>query len=97
LVGLINLLHWGPILVLAIPRSAIADRVTKRRLLMATQAAQACTAFHGGCFPIAAPVIGAVAERFSVSAAFFVWGGGGLAVLAVLTGARRRQRAVATG
>jgi predicted MFS family arabinose efflux permease len=44
LLGLINLLHWGPILVLAIPSGAIADRVVKRRLLMATQAAQACTA-----------------------------------------------------
>src|SRR5262245_38314899 len=44
LLGLINLLHWGPILVLAIPSGAIADRVAKRRLLMATQAAQACTA-----------------------------------------------------
>ena len=43
LLGLINLLHWGPILVLAIPSGAIADRVAKRRLLMATQAAQACT------------------------------------------------------
>ncbi len=44
LLGLINLLHWGPILVLALPSGAIADRVAKRRLLMATQAAQACTA-----------------------------------------------------
>ena len=44
LLGLINLLHWGPILLLAIPSGAIADRVVKRRLLMATQAAQACTA-----------------------------------------------------
>jgi MFS family permease len=44
LLGLINMLHWGPILVLAIPSGAIADRVAKRRLLMATQAAQACTA-----------------------------------------------------
>src|SRR5438552_12083742 len=34
----------GPILLLAIPSGAIADRVVKRRLLMATQAAQACTA-----------------------------------------------------
>ncbi len=44
LLGLINMLHWGPILVLAIPSGAIADRVAKRRLLMVTQAAQACTA-----------------------------------------------------
>ena len=44
LLGLINLLHWGPILLLAIPSGAIADRVVKHRLLMATQAAQACTA-----------------------------------------------------
>jgi len=44
LLGLINLLHWGPILLLAVPSGAIADRVAKRRLLMATQAAQACTA-----------------------------------------------------
>jgi len=44
LLGLINLLHWGPILLLAVPSGAIADRVVKRRLLMATQAAQACTA-----------------------------------------------------
>ncbi len=44
LLGLINLLHWGPILVLAIPSGAIADRVAKRRLLMVTQAGQACTA-----------------------------------------------------
>jgi hypothetical protein len=44
LLGLINLLHWGPILVLAVPSGAIADRVAKRRLLMATQAVQACTA-----------------------------------------------------
>src|SRR3989441_7971536 len=43
LLGLINLLHWGPILILAIPSGAIADRVPKRRVLMATQAAQACT------------------------------------------------------
>ena len=46
---------------------------------------------HGGCFPIAAPLIGAVAERWSVSTAFFVWSAGGLATLAVLTGARRRM------
>src|SRR5438876_7329253 len=44
LLGLINMLHWGPILLLALPSGAIADRVAKRRLLMATQAAQACTA-----------------------------------------------------
>src|SRR5947199_8043273 len=44
LLGLINLLHWGPILLLAIPSGAIADRVVKRRLLMVTQATQACTA-----------------------------------------------------
>src|SRR2546427_204197 len=44
LLGLINLLHWGPILLLALPSGAIADRVAKRRLLIATQAAQACTA-----------------------------------------------------
>jgi predicted MFS family arabinose efflux permease len=47
------------------------------------------TLIHGGSFPIAAPLIGAVAERWSVSTAFFVWGAGGLAALAVLTGARR--------
>ena len=44
LLGLINMLHWGPILILAVPSGAIADRVAKRRMLMATQAAQACTA-----------------------------------------------------
>src|SRR5207244_13611797 len=44
LLGLINMLHWGPILLLAVPSGAIADRVAKRRMLMATQAAQACTA-----------------------------------------------------
>ena len=49
------------------------------------------TLIHGGSFPIAAPLIGAVAERWSVSTAFFVWGAGGLATLAVLTGARRRR------
>jgi predicted MFS family arabinose efflux permease len=49
------------------------------------------TLIHGGCFPIAAPLIGAVAERWSVGSAFFVWGLGGLAVLAALTGARRRR------
>jgi predicted MFS family arabinose efflux permease len=49
------------------------------------------TLIHGGSFPIAAPLIGAVAERWSVSTAFFVWGAGGLAALAVLVGARRRR------
>ena len=44
LLGLITMLHWGPILLLALPSGAIADRVAKRRLLMATQAAQAFTA-----------------------------------------------------
>src|SRR5256886_14539853 len=44
LLGLINLLHWGPILLLALPSGAFADRVAKRRLLLATQAAQACPA-----------------------------------------------------
>ena len=48
------------------------------------------TLIHGGSFPIAAPLIGAVAERSSVGIAFFVWGAGGLAVLVVLMGARRR-------
>jgi len=48
------------------------------------------TLIHGGSFPIAAPLIGAVAERSSVSTAFFVWGAGGLAVLALLMGERRR-------
>lgn len=45
---------------------------------------------HGGCFPIAAFLIGVVAERWSVSAAFCLWGVGGLAILVVLVGARRR-------
>jgi predicted MFS family arabinose efflux permease len=49
------------------------------------------TLIHGGSFPIAAPLIGAVAETWSVSAAFFVWGAGGVATLAVLTGARLRR------
>src|SRR5262245_50884266 len=44
LLGLINTLHWGPILLFALPSGAVADRVAKRRLLIATQAAQACTA-----------------------------------------------------
>jgi predicted MFS family arabinose efflux permease len=48
------------------------------------------TLIHGGSFPIAAPLIGAVAERWSVSAAFFVWGAGGLATLAMFMGARHR-------
>jgi predicted MFS family arabinose efflux permease len=48
------------------------------------------TLIHGGCFPIAAPLIGAVAERWSVGTAFLVWGAGGLAMLAVLMGARHR-------
>jgi predicted MFS family arabinose efflux permease len=48
------------------------------------------TLIHGGAFPIAAPLIGAVAERSSVSVAFFVWGAGGLATLGLLMGARRR-------
>jgi predicted MFS family arabinose efflux permease len=48
------------------------------------------TLIHGGCFPIAAPLIGAVAERWSVGTAFFVWGVGGLAMLAVLMGMRHR-------
>src|ERR671935_691721 len=42
--GLVNTLHWGPILLLALPSGAIADRVAKRRLLVVTQAAQASTA-----------------------------------------------------
>ena len=53
LLGLINMLHWGPILLLAVPS-------------------------------------GAIAERWSVSTAFFVWGAGGLATLALLTAARHR-------
>jgi hypothetical protein len=48
------------------------------------------TLIHGGCFPIATPLIGAVAERSSVSAAVFVWGAGGLAALALLRSGRRR-------
>ena len=48
------------------------------------------TLIHGGSFPIAAPLIGAVAERSGVSIAFFAWGAGGLATLAVLMGARSR-------
>ena len=47
------------------------------------------TLIHGGSFPIAAPLIGAVAERSSVRAALFVWGAGGLVALALLRGARR--------
>jgi len=50
------------------------------------------TLIHGGSFPIAAPLIGAVSERSSVGIAFFVWGVGGLATLAVLIGARRLER-----
>jgi predicted MFS family arabinose efflux permease len=49
------------------------------------------TLIHGGCFPIAAPLIGAVSERWSESTAFFVFGAGGLATLAVLMGAGRQQ------
>ena len=52
------------------------------------------TLIHGGSFPIAAPLIGAVSERWSVSTAFFVWGAGRLAALAVLVGTRRRPRVV---
>jgi hypothetical protein len=40
--------------------------------------------------PIAAPLIAVVAERSSVSAAFFVWGVGGLAAPALLIGDRLR-------
>ena len=47
------------------------------------------TLIHGGSFPIAAPLIGVVAERSSVSTALFLWGAGGLALLAVLAGVRR--------
>jgi MFS family permease len=47
------------------------------------------TMIHGGSFPIAAFLIGVVAERWSESAAFFVWGAGGLAALALLMGNRR--------
>jgi len=53
-----------------------------------------------GSFPIAAPLIGAVSERSSVGIAFFVWGAGGLATLAMLMGARhcleRRRSALAS-
>jgi hypothetical protein len=48
------------------------------------------TLIHGGSFPIAAFLIGAVSERWSESTAFFVWGAGGLAALVLLTGDRRR-------
>jgi hypothetical protein len=48
------------------------------------------TLIHGGCFPIAAPLIGAVAERWDVRTALFVRGAGGLTTLAVLMGARYR-------
>ena len=51
------------------------------------------TLIHGGSFPIAAPLIGAVAERWSVSTAFVVWGAGGLATLAVLMVARKKSSA----
>lgn len=37
--GLISALQWGPMLVFALVTGAIADRLPKRRLLMATQAA----------------------------------------------------------
>lgn len=53
------------------------------------------TLIHGGCFPIAAFLIGAVAERWGEAASLFVWGVGGLAALAALMGARRRPRVVA--
>jgi predicted MFS family arabinose efflux permease len=43
LLGLINTLQWGPMLLLAVVSGAIADRVPKRRLLMATQGTLACT------------------------------------------------------
>ncbi|MGH7325499.1 MAG: MFS transporter [Candidatus Rokuibacteriota bacterium] len=39
LLGLIGTLQWGPMLFLALVSGAIADRLPKRRLLMATQAA----------------------------------------------------------
>ena len=54
------------------------------------------TLIHGGSFPIAAPLIRAVAEGASVSTAFFVWGAGGLALLALLVGARRRLDTLAS-
>jgi MFS family permease len=41
--GLINTLQWGPYPLRSVPSGVIADRVPKRRLLMATQAALACT------------------------------------------------------
>ena len=47
------------------------------------------TLIHGGSFPIAAPLIGVVAERSRVSTALFLWGAGGLALLAELVGLRR--------
>ena len=48
------------------------------------------TLIHGGSFPMAAFLIGAVSERWSEGTAFFVSGAGGLAALAVLMGARHR-------
>jgi predicted MFS family arabinose efflux permease len=47
------------------------------------------TLIHGGSFPIAAFLIGAVSERWSESTAFLVWGAGGLAAVALLMGDRR--------
>ena len=40
--GLLGTLQWGPMLVFALVSGAIADRLPRRRLLMATQSALAC-------------------------------------------------------
>jgi len=40
--GLIGTLQWGPMLVFALVTGAIADRLSRRRVLMATQSALGC-------------------------------------------------------
>src|SRR5919198_364767 len=45
LLGLLATLQWGPMLLFSLVTGAIADRVPKRRLLMATQAALGGLAF----------------------------------------------------
>src|SRR5262245_59111489 len=69
LLGLTSSLQFGPILFLGAFTGVLADRVTKRHLLLATQAGQGCLAFTLGLL-----VWSGHAAYWQVATLAVVWG-----------------------
>src|SRR5215475_9872148 len=67
--GLIGTLQFGPLLLFSLFTGAVADRLPKRRLLVATQSTQACLALV-----LALLIRGGHVEYWHVAVVAVLWG-----------------------